>query len=302
MDSIRHFYSFFCSCDGCGCSGHSRLERTASERENSGRAEALQICAANPLADVLWATVILVSMIGGSRLHRAFARIAIGLLTSVATAQTRGVFVTPIPNVPLMAVVNTESSRILPNGTTLNQKTLSAIARDEHGRIFNEKRALVPTSETAPPPILVIHIYDPQTRTNTFIDPQGQVAWQNTLRRPPATVPPEVGSIPLTGNSPASPYVKEQDLGTRRMEGVDVHGIRDTQTIPAEASGGKDISVVDEYWYSEDLRLNMLVIHKDPRTGEQTTTVTQVSRSEPDPAIFEIPAGYKVTHPGTAQQ
>jgi hypothetical protein len=240
-------------------------------------------------------------MTGWTRLPRALARIAIVFVSSVAVAQTQGVFVTPIPNVPLMAVVNTQSSRILANGTTLNQKTLSAIARDEHGRIFNEKRALIPVSETATPPILVIHIYDPQTRKNTFIDPQNQVAWENTLRRPPSTVPPEVGSIPLTGRSPASPYVKEEDLGTRRMEGVDVHGIRDTQTIPAEAAGGKDTTVVDEYWYSEDLRLNMLVIHKDPRTGEQTTTVTQVSRSEPDPAIFEIPAGYKVTRPGAAQ-
>jgi hypothetical protein len=43
----------------------------------------------------------------------------------------------------------------------------------------------------------------------------------------------------------------------------------------------------------------MLAIHKDPRTGEQTTTVTQVDRSEPDPAIFEIPSGYKVIQPGT---
>jgi hypothetical protein len=213
-------------------------------------------------------------------LHRTLVCIAIVFVSSVAMAQTQGVFVTPIPNVPLMAVVNTQSSRILANGTTLNQKTLSAIARDDHGRIFNEKRALIPVSETATPPILVIHIYDPQTRKNTFI---------------------EVGSIPLTGRSPASPYVKEEDLGTRRMEGVDVHGIRDTQTIPAEAAGGKDTTVVDEYWYSEDLRLNMLVIHKDPRTGEQTTTVTQVTRSEPDPAIFEIPEGYKVTRPGAAQ-
>ena len=82
------------------------------------------------------------------------------------------------------------------------------------------------------------------------------------------------------------------------MEGVDVHGTRDTQTIPAETNGGKEITVVDEYWYSEDLRLNMLAIHKDPRTGEQTTTVTQVDRGEPDPAIFEIPSGYKIIHRG----
>jgi hypothetical protein len=130
------------------------------------------------------------------------------------------------------------------------------------------------------------------------MDPQSHVAWQSMLNRPPSAVPPEVGSIPVAGSTPASPYIKEEDLGTRRMEGVDVHGVRDRQTIPAETNGGKEITVVDEYWYSEDLRLNMLAVHKDPRTGEQTTTVTQLSRSEPDPTIFEIPSGYKVIHRG----
>jgi hypothetical protein len=225
----------------------------------------------------------------------AFICIAVAL-SPVAVAQTRGVFVTPIPNAPLLAVVNTESSQLLKDGTPLNQKTLSAIARDRQGRIFNERRALIPASETATPPILSIHIYDPQTRTSTFIDPQRQVAWQSTLNRPPAAAPP------LATSSAANSYIKKENLGTRTMEGVEVHGVRDIQTIPAEANGGKEVTVVDEYWYSDDLRLNMLAIHKDPRTGEQTTTVTQVDRSEPDPAIFEIPSGYKILPRGSLQQ
>lgn len=223
------------------------------------------------------------------------------MLLPAAMGQTRGVFVTPIPDAPLLAVVNTQNSQILKDGTTLNQKTLSAIARDGHGRIFNERRPLIPATETATPPIISIHIYDPQTRMNTFIDPQNRSAWQSTMNRPPSALPPEAGSIPLAGSTPVSPYVKEEDLGTRKMAGVDVHGIRDTQTIPAESNNGKAVTVVDEYWYSDELRLNMLAIHKDPRTGEQTTTVTQLDRREPDPAIFEIPSGYKVMRRGAQQ-
>ena len=223
-------------------------------------------------------------------------------LSAFSLAQTRGVFVTPIPNSPLVAVVNTESTEFLKDGKVLNQKTLSAIARDGRGRIFNERRPLIPAADTETPPILSIHIYDPQTRTNTFMDPQQKMAWQHTLNRPPSAVPPEMGSIPILGTTPASPYVQEQDLGTRRIEGVDCHGVRDTQTIPAgQSETGKELTVVDEYWYSEDLRLNMLAIHKDPRTGEQTTTVTQLDRTEPDPAIFEIPAGYKLFQRGVPQ-
>lgn len=77
------------------------------------------------------------------------------------------------------------------------------------------------------------------------------------------------------------------------METVSVHGVRQTQTIPANASGtGKDVVVTDEYWYSEELRINMLIKHNDPRTGSMTMTVTQVSRREPDSGMFEIPPGY----------
>jgi hypothetical protein len=224
--------------------------------------------------------------------HRVLTALACFLVSALSTAQNRGVFVTPIPDAPLLAVVDTQSALILKDGTTSNQKTLSAIARDRQGRIFNERRSMVPASDTEAPPILSIHIYDPQTRTNTFIDPRQKVAWQNTLNRPPSTAPPDKRS------APSSAYVKEEDLGTRRMEGVECHGIRDTQTIPADEGGnGKEVVVVDEYWYSDELRLNMLVIHRDPRTGEQTTTVTQVSRSDPDPAIFAVPSGYQIIQP-----
>jgi hypothetical protein len=224
---------------------------------------------------------------GADLMHRAVAAFVVSLFSPIAFAQTQGIFVTPIPNAPLLAVVTTEGTRILEDGTVLNQRTLSAIARDNQGRIFNEQRPWVPASDTNVPPILTIHIYDPQTRQNTFLRPQDKVAWQNTVNHPPATQPPARGG-------PAGQYVKEEDLGTRRMEGVDCHGIRDTQTIPADLNGGKELKVVDEVWYSNDLRLNMLVIHNDPRTGDLTTTVTQVSRSEPDPAIFAIPAEYKI--------
>jgi hypothetical protein len=77
------------------------------------------------------------------------------------------------------------------------------------------------------------------------------------------------------------------------MEGVPVHGVRETQIIPAENSGtGKEIVVSDEYWYSADLRINLVIKHSDPRTGSVTMTVTQVKRWEPDPSLLEVPQGY----------
>ena len=79
------------------------------------------------------------------------------------------------------------------------------------------------------------------------------------------------------------------------MENVLAHGTRVSRTVPAATSGtGKPVIVTDEYWYSDELHLNMLVKHDDPRTGQQTVTVTRLARTEPDEATSRVPAGYKI--------
>jgi hypothetical protein len=45
-------------------------------------------------------------------------------------------------------------------------------------------------------------------------------------------------------------------------------------------------------WYSEDLRINLVLKHNDPRTGSVVLTVTQISRADPDSSLFQIPDGY----------
>jgi hypothetical protein len=89
--------------------------------------------------------------------------------------------------------------------------------------------------------------------------------------------------------------VEEKDLGTETMDGLSVHGTLKTRTIPAAVSGtGRAVVVTDEIWYSDELHLNILEKRDDPRTGKQTVTVTRVDRSEPNQALFEVPAGYKL--------
>jgi hypothetical protein len=78
------------------------------------------------------------------------------------------------------------------------------------------------------------------------------------------------------------------------VEGVSAHGVRETQTIPAaNSSTEKEIVLTDEYWYSDDLHMNVMVKHSDPRTGSVTMTLTKATRTDPDPSLFEIPEGYK---------
>jgi hypothetical protein len=79
------------------------------------------------------------------------------------------------------------------------------------------------------------------------------------------------------------------------MEGVNADGTSETSTIDTGAIGNdRPIQLVSERWYSSDLQTVMMSRHTDPRTGEETFKLTSVSRSEPPPYLFQIPAGYQV--------
>jgi hypothetical protein len=202
-----------------------------------------------------------------------------------------GVFVTPVPGVPLSAVVELESTQILADGSMNAKKTINNIARDLQGRIYNERRQWMNPAMAEAPRLLSFHIYDPLTRLNAFLDPATHLARQV----PRSGAPVDEETKTATAVPARNAVVIEEDLGTQFMESVSVHGSRRSTTVPATFSGtGKAVVVTDETWYSEELHLDMLVKHDDPRTGQQTVTVTHVNRNEPNPTMFQIPAGYKV--------
>ncbi len=232
--------------------------------------------------------------------HAALRAVAPVVLTatclvfaSMGLSQT-GIFVTPIPNAPFAGSVTTERSTVQPGGTLTTLRSVSSIARDSQGRIYNEFRPLVPPSAIPNTQALSIHVYDPVTRISSLLYPQQKTFQVHTVNRPPATDTPGTFASP-TGNAyPQSQFAKEEDLGTRTIAGVPVHGVRETQTIPADASGsGKEMRITDEYWYSSELRLNLMITHNDPRVGSSSTAVTQLTRTDPDPLLFGVPADYQ---------
>jgi hypothetical protein len=258
---------------------------------------------------------------------------------SSARAQNPDIFVTPIPNNPFTGTVNVERTFIQQSDNqrtgdqgigvlrspgaqgagnqrpgvqrdSAQQKgapqqemkytTVREIGRDSRGRIFNQMRTLVPASSNESPQVVGVHIYDPETRVSIMVNDRQHTFRKATVNRPPEAVPPSFLSASSGLNTlPQNQFTKEEDLGNKVIEGLPVHGVRQSQTIQAE-NGGKDVVITDEYWYSEDLRINLVLKHNDPRTGGVIMTVTGIKRSEPDPARFEIPAGYNPA--GTQQQ
>jgi hypothetical protein len=217
-----------------------------------------------------------------------------------ASAQVN-IFLTPVPNAPFSAVVEVQRTRIRSDGSVFNLKSIRSLARDGIGRIHNESRTFIPAASTSTPEIEHIHLYDPRTRISTELDARTQTFYARTMNHPPSTVPPTVrfGSPSGTG-VPQNEFAKEEDLGSQEIEGVLARGVRETQIVPAGGDEtGKEITITDEYWYSDELRINVVIKHSDPRSGTTTLTVTHITRGEPDPALFEMPGGY--TRAGAVQ-
>ena len=202
-----------------------------------------------------------------------------------------GVFVTPVPNAPFTAMVDIVSHQLLSDGTTQVRTTVNQIARQSSGRIYNERRRLVPIGFEGMPALTSAHIYDPNSRLSIYIEPATHLAREQILKQPLAA---PANTVP-NAKSPPNPLYKEEDLGTQPLGQLTLRGTRKTRTIPHQASDtGKDVVIVDEYWYSPDLSIYMIIKHNDPRTGEQIIAVSAVRRGEPDAALFTIPANYKL--------
>ena len=89
--------------------------------------------------------------------------------------------------------------------------------------------------------------------------------------------------------------VVTESLGKQVIEGVEAEGTRTTITIPAGQIGNdRQIEIVNERWYSPELQMVVMTRHSDPRLGETIYRLTNISRTEPEKSLFEVPAGYTV--------
>jgi hypothetical protein len=70
-------------------------------------------------------------------------------------------------------------------------------------------------------------------------------------------------------------------------------------TIPAGQIGNElPIKMVSERWFSPELKVLVMSRQSDPRYGETSYRLTNITRGEPLPELFEIPSDFKVIEPG----
>jgi hypothetical protein len=238
----------------------------------------------------------------------------------------------PVQGAPYSATVNNESVQTLADGNRIVHSITGATARDSQGRTRHDA-PLPPIGNLSPganAPHLVF-IQDPVAQTSYTLNLTDKTAQKISMPKvstAPAGAPkagaehledkifiqmaPPPGSGGEAGmmTSPLPPpdiamhkgfeaddhaQVTTEDLGSQTMEGVLVNGMRTTRTIAAGQIGNdRPISIVTEVWTSPELKTVISSKRSDPRIGEQTFELKNITRGEPDPSLFTVPADFKV--------
>jgi hypothetical protein len=201
---------------------------------------------------------------------------------------------------PYSATQTTQTSQTLADGTQISRSETSTLYRDSQGRVRTETTMVRPggaggTSGATAQARTIVSIFDPVEGSISRLDTEHMTVDKTMLNTGDSTrrPPPPQGAGRRGG--PEARQAQTQDLGTRTIEGLTVTGTRTTMTIPAGTFGNsKAIQSVREVWTSADLHEPVLVTTSDPRFGTTTTQLTNVTRSEPDSALFVAPSNYTV--------
>lgn len=157
---------------------------------------------------------------------------------------------------------------------------------------------------------LYIELSDPVGGFYYILDQENHVAHRSAFSAPAEPPPMQTFKVSppsavlatranrISGNAapdPGRPETSSEAVGTQMMEGVLAEGTVRKTTYPAGMFGNdRPIVAVWEQWYSPELRLQVMTKNSDPRSGENTMRLMNISRAEPDFSLFQPPPDYKV--------
>jgi hypothetical protein len=201
-----------------------------------------------------------------------------------------GIQILPASGRPFSGRDHIEWTRTLEDGTVVKTHLFAALARDSQGRIYREHMSFVPVNSNQPSRRREIDLLDPVAHTRTTCMVATHRCTVTDYHASTTFTPGPVGPF-----ANGTRYLSRESLGTDVVDGLNVIGTRETVTISAGAVGNSQpLVTTKEFWYSPDLQVNVSVTRKDPREGTQVINVVDLSRTEPDAAMFQVPAGYVV--------
>ena len=201
----------------------------------------------------------------------------------------------PVAGAPYSAEEVVSSFSLTADGRRVDEaESRRKLYRDSTGRTRVERRlSLAPDAAERP---LLVEITDPVAGYYYALDLDRHVAHRVTIPRPGTA--PEKGDEPAVavspdGPEPAGPKPLVEKLGKREMEGLSVEGVRRTLTLSDGSSGPRRYSVAEE-WKSPELGLSVQQQLEDSLSGSRTTRLRNISRTEPDPSLFQPPPGFAI--------
>lgn len=213
----------------------------------------------------------------------------------------------PVVGSPVSYERISESSRLLADGTRITDKAqTSYFYRDSSGRTRSERPLFDGFGPTpAPSGINIIEIRDPLAGVQYIFDTQNRVAYRLPLSVLPPREPshaklsadsaPQIKTAAAAQDDPSRPQRTTESLGTEIMEGVSVDGSRTTTVYPVGSIGNdRPVTETAEVWHSPDLRDDVLRKTTSLLDGDYTSRLTNITRVEPDPALFQVPLDYQI--------
>lgn len=192
------------------------------------------------------------------------------------------ILIPSLPNAPFTAILNTTWVRRLGDGAEITLKNHRKISRDKLGRIFQERRILMPDDGKSESGISQIEISDPVKQELYICIPSEHVCQLEVLALPEGSDPS------LLGKKPAGPGLEE--LGKQTILGLETIGTRQVRVIETGAVGNNQpLLIRREFWYSPQLGINLLSTREDPRFGSQKFEITDLVLDAPDTRLFEPP-------------
>jgi hypothetical protein len=185
-----------------------------------------------------------------------------------------------VPNLPYTAHILQTSVQTLPNGAQDRTEERIINMRDSNGRT----RIEIFSSDSGDKPNMV-NLYIPSRRQFIQLMPGAKKAMVTTF--------PGTGPI-STHTSPDVITVKE-NLPGKTINGIYATGTRIRTMTPSSNGQKVEAPYFGEHWVSPELKITVLNRYADARS-QTTDEVQQLDRSEPDPALFEIPEDYKVVN------
>jgi hypothetical protein len=205
------------------------------------------------------------------------------------------IVVPPKAKAPFTLTLETTWVRGLADGGGITTANKRRIARDADGRIYMERWWLVPPNNPEESQMTTIQISDPvaHTHVNCFMLQASKPCQMFTFEPSPETVYDFFGPHSKGKTITGTGDVEWIDLGKQNVDGVETIGKRViTHYNPGTFGNDRMMTIEREFWYSPKLGFNLISKRSDPRFGSESFTVTNLVLGDPDPQLFEIPAGF----------